>query len=416
MTISMKPAEATPTPTAVCVTHTDEVIGEAKHVLLQNYKQQPIVLARGEGSYLWDAEGKRYLDLIAGIATCALGHCHPAVTAAVKKQLDTLWHVSNVFYSEPQIQLAARLTKASGLPGARAFFCNSGAEANEALIKLARRYQHVVKGNAERSDIITFEGGFHGRTLATVTATAQPRYQAGFEPLPGGFKYAPMGDLEAVKKLVGPTTAAILVEPIQGEGGVKPAPEGFLQALRALCDQNGLLLLIDEVQTGIGRTGKPFAFQHLGLMPDAFSLAKSLGNGLPIGAMVCTDEASKALPAATHGSTFGGNLIACAAAIATWDLATSPAQLEETAAKGEHLRSLALAIKARHPGRVIDVRGQGLLFGIEVDQGAADVLARCRANGLLANLAGEKTLRFAPSYLVTREQLAEGLAIFEASL
>ncbi len=414
MTISMKPAEATPT--AVCVTHTDEVIGEAKHVLLQNYKQQPIVLARGEGSYLWDAEGKRYLDLIAGIATCALGHCHPAVTAAVKKQLDTLWHVSNVFYSEPQIQLAARLTKASGLPGARAFFCNSGAEANEALIKLARRYQHVVKGNAERSDIITFEGGFHGRTLATVTATAQPKYQAGFEPLPGGFKYAPMGDLEAVKKLVGPTTAAILVEPIQGEGGVKPAPEGFLKALRALCDANGVLLLIDEVQTGIGRTGKPFAFQHDGLVPDAFSLAKSLGNGLPIGAMVCSDETSKALVPATHGSTFGGNLIACAAAIATWDLATSPAQLADTAAKGEHLRSLALAIKARHPGRVVEVRGQGLLFGIEVDQGAADVLARCRANGLLANLAGEKTIRFAPSYLITREQLGEGLAIFEASL
>jgi len=414
MTLSMKPAESAPA--AAVTTHTDEVIGQAKQVLLQNYKQQPIVLARGEGSYLWDAEGKRYLDLIAGIATCALGHCHPAVTAAVKKQLDTLWHVSNVFYSEPQIQLAARLTQASGLPGARAFFCNSGAEANEALIKLARRYQHVVKGNAERSEIITFEGGFHGRTLATVTATAQPKYQAGFEPLPGGFKYAPMGDLEAVKKLVGPTTAAILVEPIQGEGGVKPAPPGFLKALRALCDANGLLLLIDEVQTGIGRTGKPFAFQHEGLMPDAFSLAKSLGNGLPIGAMVCTDEASKALPSATHGSTFGGNLIACAAAIATWDIATAPATLAETIAKGEHLRSLALAIKARHPGRVIDVRGQGLLFGIEVDQGAADVLARCRAKGLLANLAGEKTIRFAPSYLVTREQLGEGLAIFEASL
>ncbi|MDP3155321.1 MAG: aspartate aminotransferase family protein [Archangium sp.] len=397
-------------------THTTEVIDQAKHVLLQNYKQQPIVLARGEGSYLWDTDGRRYLDLIAGIATCALGHCHPGVIEAVKKQLDTLWHVSNVFYSEPQIQLAARLTQASGLPGARAFFCNSGAEANEALIKLARRYQHVVKGNAERSEVITFVGGFHGRTLATVTATAQPKYQAGFEPLPGGFKYAPMGDLEAVKQLVGPTTAAILVEPIQGEGGVKPAPAGFLRALRELCDQHGLLLMIDEVQTGIGRTGKPFAFQHDGIVPDAFSLAKSLGNGLPIGAMVCTDEAGKALPAATHGSTFGGNLVACAAAIATWDIATSAATMAETTAKGEHLRTLALAMKARHPTRIVDVRGKGMLFGIELDTGAADVLARCRAQGLLANLAGEKTIRFAPSYLVTREQLGEGLAIFEASL
>lgn len=413
--MTMKPADAS-TSSAPAATHTDEVIAQAKQVLLQNYKQQPIVLARGEGSYLWDAEGRRYLDLIAGIATCALGHCHPGVTAAVKKQLDTLWHVSNVFYSEPQIQLAARLTKASGLPGARAFFCNSGAEANEALIKLARRWQHVVKGNTERSELITFEGGFHGRTLATVTATAQPKYQVGFEPLPQGFRYAQMGDLEGVKKLVGPTTAAILVEPIQGEGGVKPAPAGFLKALRELCNAHGLLLLIDEVQTGIGRTGKPFAFQHEGVVPDAFSLAKSLGNGLPIGAMVCSDEAGKALPSATHGSTFGGNLVACAAAIATWDIACDPATLLETVAKGEHLRALALAIKARHPQRVIDVRGRGLLFGIELDQAAADVLARCRGNGLLANLAGEKTIRFAPSYLVTREQLAEGLAIFEASL
>lgn len=412
----MQTASAAPVPAAAAPTHTDEVMGLAKQVLLQNYKQQPVVLARGEGSYVWDAEGRRYLDLIAGIATCALGHCHPAVVAAARKQLDTLWHVSNVFYSEPQIQLAARLTKASGLPGARAFFCNSGAEANEALIKLARRYQHEVKGNKERSEIITFEGGFHGRTLATVTATAQPKYHAGFEPLPAGFRYAKMGDLEGVKALVGANTAAILVEPIQGEGGVRPAPDGFLEALRKLCDANGALLLIDEVQTGIGRTGKPFAFQHTGVTPDAFSLAKSLGNGLPIGAMVCSDEVGKALPPATHGSTFGGNLVACAAAIATWDIATDPATLKETEAKGEFVRAAALALKARHPGRVTDVRGRGMLFGIEVDQGAADVLARCRANGLLANLAGERTIRFAPSYLVTREQLSEGLAIFEASL
>lgn len=398
------------------MSHTDDVISQAKEVLLQNYKQQPIVLARGEGSYVWDAEGRRYLDLIAGIATCALGHCNPTVVAAAKKQLDTLWHASNVFYTEPQIQLAARLTKASGLPGARAFFCNSGAEANEALIKLARRYQHEVKGNKERSDLITFEGGFHGRTLATVTATAQPKYQAGFEPLPQGFRYAQLGDLEGVKKLVGPTTAGILVEPIQGEGGVRPAPAGFLKALRELCDANGLLLLIDEVQTGVGRTGKPFAFQHHGVVPDAFSLAKSLGNGLPIGAMVCSDEAGKALPSATHGSTFGGNPVAAAAAIATWDLATSSEMLTEITAKGEYLRGLALELKARKPERVKDVRGAGMLWGIELDGGAADVLARCRANGLLANLAGEKTVRFAPSYLTTKEQLAEGLALFERSL
>ncbi|PZR10174.1 MAG: aspartate aminotransferase family protein [Archangium gephyra] len=398
------------------MSHTETVISQAKDFLLQNYKQQPIVLARGEGSYVWDAEGRRYLDLIAGIATCALGHCNPAVTTAAKKQLDTLWHTSNVFYTEPQIQLAARLTKASGLPGARAFFCNSGAEANEALIKLARRYQHEIKGNKDRSDIITFEGGFHGRTLATVTATAQPKYQAGFEPLPQGFTYAQLGDLEGVKKLVGPTTAAILVEPIQGEGGVRPAPAGFLKALRELCDANDVLLLIDEVQTGIGRTGKPFAFQHEGIVPDAFSLAKSLGNGLPIGAMVCSDAVSKALTSGTHGSTFGGNLVAAAAAVATWDIATTPEMLAEIAAKGEYLRELATGLQRRKPERVKAIRGKGMLFGIEVDTGAAEVLTRCRENGLLANLAGEKTIRFAPSYLISREQLADGIALLEKSL
>jgi acetylornithine/N-succinyldiaminopimelate aminotransferase len=403
-------------PATTASTRTEQVIARAKDVLLQNYRQQPLVLTRGEGAYVWDAEGRRYLDLIAGIATCALGHCHPAVVAAAKAQLDTLWHVSNVFYSEPQIALAERLTKASGLPVARAFFCNSGAEANEALIKLARRAQREVMGHPERFEIITFEGGFHGRTLATVTATAQPKYQAGFEPLPTGFVYAPYGDLDAVKARIGPNTAAILVEPIQGEGGVRPAPAGFLAGLRALCDRHGLLLLVDEVQTGIGRTGKPFAFQHDGIVPDAFSLAKSLGNGLPIGAMVCSDAVGKALPPGTHGSTFGGNLVAAAAANATWDLATAPETLRENEAKGEYLRQLGEALKARRPERVKDVRGRGLLFGVEVDGGAADVQARCRANGLLVNLAGEKTIRFAPAYVTTREQLAEGLAILERSL
>jgi acetylornithine/N-succinyldiaminopimelate aminotransferase len=398
------------------MSRTDELVHEAKEVLLQNYKQPPMVLVRGQGSELWDAEGKRYLDLIAGIATCCLGHCHPGVTAAAKKQLDSLWHASNVFYTEPAIHLAQRLTEGSGLPGARAFFCNSGAEANEALIKLARRYAHEIKGEKDRSEIITFEGGFHGRTLATVTATAQPKYHAGFEPLPQGFIYAKLGDLEGVKKLVSNKTAAILVEPIQGEGGVKPAPAGFLKALRELCTANGALLMIDEVQTGTGRTGKLFGHQHDGIVPDAFSLAKSLGNGLPIGAMICTGETAKALPSGTHGSTFGGNPVACAAAIATWDLATSPAQLNDTTEKGEYFASLALEIQKRNPQRIKDVRGRGMLWGIEVEGPAADVQARCRDNGLLVNTAGEKTVRFAPSYLVTREQLAEGLAIFERSL
>ncbi len=390
-------------------------IDSAKQHLLQNYKQQPVVLERGSGVTVYDAEGKSYLDLIGGIATCALGHCHPEVVAAAKAQLDLLWHVSNVFYSEPQIRLAERLTKASGLDDARAFFCNSGAEANEALIKLARRYQKE-KGHPERFETLCFQSSFHGRTLATVTATGQPKYHHGFEPLPAGFVHVPYGEIEAVKAAITENTGSILVEPIQGEGGVRSAPPGFLRALRALCDERGLLLLVDEVQTGIGRTGKPFAFQHDGILPDAFSLAKSLGNGLPIGAMVCSGEVGKALPSGSHGSTFGGNPVAAAAACATWDIACSKAMLEAVTAKGQLAQTLLLQVQSRNPSLVKAVRGRGMLFGAEVEGAAADVVARCRSHGLLVNVAGDKTVRFAPAYIVTEAQLTEGIALFERSL
>ena len=245
----MTTAKNDPNPSApgTSGSHNEEWIQKAKAHLLQNYKQQPIVLERGQGTRVWDADGREYLDLLGGIATCALGHCHPEVVAAVKAQLDKLWHVSNVFYSEPQIELAAQLTVLSGLP--RAFFCNSGAEANEALLKLARKAMKD-RGHPERFEVLTFENSFHGRTLATVTATGQPKYQKGFEPLPPGFKHVPYGDLEAVRKAVGPQTAAILVEPIQGEGGVRSAPAGFLKALRTLCDEQGLLLMVDEPAGG----------------------------------------------------------------------------------------------------------------------------------------------------------------------
>ncbi len=296
-----------------------------------------------------------------------------------------------------------------------AFFCNSGAEANEALIKLARRAQ-VDRGFKDKYELLTFESSFHGRTLATLTATAQPKYQAGFEPLPQGFRHAPYGDLEAVRKAIGPHTGAILVEPIQGEGGVRVAPPGFLKGLRAICDEKGLLLMIDEVQTGFGRTGKTYAFQHEGIIPDAFSLAKSLGNGLPIGAMVCTDEAAKALPSGTHGSTFGGNLVAAAAANVAFDLACSDEAMAETTRKSARLFELARALQARHPTKIKDVRGKGLLMGLEIEGGAADVVARCRTNGLLVNMAGEKTARFAPAFVATDAQLVEGLSLFEKSL
>lgn len=381
--------------------------------LLQNYKQQPIVLERGLGTRVWDADGREYLDLLGGIATLPFGHCHPEITAAVKAQLDKLWHVSNVFYSEPQIALAEKLLAASGLD--RVFFCNSGAEANEALIKLARKVQKD-RGQVQRVEFVCFERSFHGRTLATVTATGQPKYQKGFEPLPPGFLHVPYGDLEAVRLAVGPRTAAIFVEPIQGEGGVRLAPEGFLQALRRLCDQLGALLLVDEVQTGLGRTGRMFAFQHAGIRPDAFSLAKGLGNGLPIGAMVCTEETGKALQPGTHGSTFGGNPVTAAAALATVTLASEPALLASNRAKGEHFLAQLKELKAELPDQVVEARGQGLLLGVELAVDAGPVVARMREQGVLCNLAGERTVRFAPSYLVTVEDMDRGVLALRRAL
>lgn len=392
---------------------TDEIIQRARTYLLQNYRTQPVVIDRGQGTVVWDVEGKRYLDLLGGIATCALGHCHPEVVAAVKAQADKLWHVSNVFYTRPQIDLAEMLTKAAGLE--RAFFCNSGAEANEALLKLARKVQKD-RGAPERFEVISFENSFHGRTLATVTATGQTKYQKGFEPLPPGFLHVPYGDLEAVRKAVSPKTAAILVEPIQGEGGVRPAPDGYLRALRALCDEHGLLLLVDEIQTGMGRTGKLFGFQHEGIRPDAISMAKALGNGIPIGAMLCREELGKSLSPGTHGSTFGGNLLAVEAAKVAVRLIADPKMLQSVAEKGEHLMSGARTLMERRPGRLTAVRGRGLLVGVEVQEEASAVVARCREGGLLLNTAGEKTVRFAPPFTVTKEELDEGLKIFERAL
>lgn len=389
------------------------VMERARAVLLANYKQQPIVLERGEGTRVWDADGNAYLDLLGGIATLPFGHCHPEITAAAKAQLDRLWHTSNVFYTEPQVTLAELLTSLSGLD--RAFFCNSGAEANEALLKLARKAQHA-RGQPGRFEFVCFETSFHGRTLATVTATGQPKYQKGFEPLLPGVVHVPYGDLEAVRAVVGPRTAAILVEPIQGEGGVRGAPEGFLRALRALADASGVLLLVDEVQTGVGRTGKMFAFQHEGIRPDAFSLAKGLANGLPIGAMVCTEEAGRALVPGSHGSTFGGNPVAAAAAVATVRLASDPRVLSANLQKGGHFVSGGRAMQARNPGLVKDVRGRGLLLGIEMSYDAAPVVTRCRERGMLCNLAGERTVRFAPPYLVTLDELDEGLRILEEAV
>ena len=389
-------------------THNDELKERASKVLLGNYKQAPYAIVRGEGSELFDADGKRFLDMFGGIATVSLGHNHPRVVAALEKQAHLLWHISNGYYIEPQIQLAERLTRASGLQ--RAFFCNSGGEANEAALKLARRYFHEVK-HEDRYEIICFENSFHGRTLATTAATGQTKYQKGYEPLPEGFKHVPFGDLAAVEKAIGPKTAAIWVEPIQGEGGVKVPQKGFLSGLRKLCDKHGLLLLLDEVQTGMGRTGRWFGFQHDDARPDVMTLAKAIGNGIPLGAMLCTDEAAKALTPGAHGSTFGGNPLATAVGVAVFDTMEQEKLVERCAELGPKLQ--AMLRKHLEPLRdvVKEVRGQGLLIGVELAIESAPVVQRAREQGVLFNAGAEKVVRIAPAFTITEAQLEEACKV-----
>jgi acetylornithine/N-succinyldiaminopimelate aminotransferase len=386
------------------MTRNEELKERASKVLLGNYKQAPYAIVRGQGCELFDADGKRFLDMFGGIATVALGHCHPAVVAALEKQAHLLWHISNGYFIEPQIQLAERLTRASGL--ARAFFCNSGGEANEAALKLARRYFHEVK-QQDRFEIICFANSFHGRTLATTAATGQPKYQKGYQPLPAGFVHVPFGDLAAVEKAIGPKTAAIWAEPIQGEGGVIVPPRGFLEQLRALCDKHGLLLMLDEIQTGMGRTGKWFAFQHEGVRPDVLTLAKAIGNGIPLGAMLCTDEAAKALVPGAHGSTFGGNPLATAVGVAVFDTLEQEKLVERCAALGEKLQARLRHHLAPLGAAVKEIRGQGLLVGVELTLDAAKVVGRARELGVLFNAGAEKVVRIAPAFVLSDAQLEQ---------
>ena len=395
------------------MTHNEALIARGNRALLHNYRRQPLVIERGEGAYVWDADGRRYLDLICGIATVALGHSHPDVVRAAHAQLGRVWHTGNGVWTQPQIELAEKLTRLSGLE--RAFFCNSGAEANEALFKLARKY-HKDRGDGARVEILAFHHSFHGRTLATLTATGQPKYQKGFEPLPPGFVHATYGDLEAVRAAVGPRTAAIIVEPVQGEGGIQPAPEGFLPGLRRIADEIGALLLVDEIQTGMGRTGRMFGFEWDGIRPDAISMAKAIANGLPLGAMLCREELDATLTPGSHGSTFGGNLVACAAANAAIEIIAEPRTLENVRQLGAYLLGRLREVKERNSDKVVAVRGKGLLVGVEVSADASGILNRCRERGLLLNLAGEKTLRFAPPFIVSREQLDEGAAALEDAI
>jgi acetylornithine/N-succinyldiaminopimelate aminotransferase len=391
-----------------------EAVELGQRVLTPNYRQQPIELVRGLGVHVWDAEGRRYLDMLGGIATCALGHCHPEVVAALKRQADLLWHVSNVFYSEPSLRLAEQITRVSF--GKRVFFCNSGAEANEAALKLARRF-HFSQQRPERVEIISAEGSFHGRTLGALAATAQPKYHEGIGPLPPGFHAIPYGDADALRAAIGPHTAAVILEAIQGEGGVRVAPKGYLAQVRRLCDDAGILWIADEVQTGMGRTGHWWAHEAEGVTPDIMTVAKALGNGIPLGAMVATERVGTALVPGTHASTFGGNPLACASALAVFKVIERDGLLEAARVGGDYLNSRLNHLKMRSAAAEIEeIRGRGLLVGVALNQPAAPVVTRCRELGLLVNSAGDKVVRFAPALTVQPAELDEAVDLFGRAL
>lgn len=390
---------------------TEEIKSLNDQYVINTYGARKLALTRGEGVRLWDADGKEYLDCFSGIAVCNLGHCHPAVTQAICDQAAKLVHVSNLYYIEPQVQLAELL---SSLCFARKwFFCNGGAEANEAAIKLARRYW-VQKGTP-KPFIVTAEQSFHGRTLATITATGQPKYQKGFEPLPQGFKYVPFNDLAALEAAITPDVGAVLIEPIQGEGGVRMPELGYLQAVRKLCTEKNVLLIFDEVQTGLGRTGVLFAHQDYGITPDIMTLAKGLANGVPIGAMGCTDEAASGFEPGMHACTFGGNPLSTAASLATIRALTEPGFISNAAQVGVYFFHLLDKLAAEH-ATIVNVRGKGLMVGVEFKDAVAPLIGKLLDAGIICGPAGPNVLRFLPPLIITKEQVEQVVSKLAACL
>jgi len=377
-----------------------------------NYGRAPIVLVRGDGMRVWDSDGREYLDFGAGLAVTALGHCHPRVTGAIREAAATLLHVSNLYHSAPQIHLAKLLCEHSFAD--RVFFSNSGAEANEAAFKLARKYAKE-RFASDRVDIIATRNSFHGRTLAAVTATGQEKYQHGFEPLVPGFKHVPYNDLRALERAIDSRTAAVLVEPIQGEGGVRVPDDDYLPGLRKLCDAAGALLILDEIQTGVGRTGRLWAYEHAGIEPDIMTLAKALANGVPIGATLAREEVAAVLTPGTHGSTFGGTPFVTAVALAAFTTVLADRIPERAARMGRELMEGLRAIQSRQP-IVREVRGKGLLIGMDLTVPAGPIVDRCRDAGLLVLSAGEKVLRLAPPLIVESRDAARALEIIERAL
>lgn len=381
--------------------------------VMHTFNRQPVVFVRGQGMKVWDIHGKEYLDFLAGIAVNGLGHSHPKLAAAISEQAGRLMHVSNLYYVPQQGLLAKRLVELSGM--GKVFFCNSGAEANEAAIKLTRKWSKVNLGS-ERYEIITAEGSFHGRTLATVTATAQPKYHKGFEPMMPGFKYVPFNDLEALRAAISEKTCAVMLEPIQGESGVRPSSPEYLAGVRELCDEYGLLLILDEVQTGLGRTGKWFAHEHYGIKPDVMTLAKTLGGGFPIGACLATDKVASVFQPGDHAATFGGNPLACTAALAFLSIVDEERLVQNAAEVGAYFNAKLEAMKDARQD-IVDVRGKGLMVAIELRRVDAPLVAlNCLRNGLIVNPIGQSTIRFLPPLIVQKEDVNNAVSILDAVL
>ncbi len=380
-----------------------KLLDDSHKYLMNTYNRSSIDLRKGRGMKVWSSDGKEYLDFIGGIAVNCLGHCHPKVVIALQKQAQRLLHVSNLYYIEPQIKLAKLLIKHSCAD--KVFFCNSGAEANEAAIKLARKYakDHT---SPDKFEIITTYGSFHGRTLAALSATGQEKYQKGFDPLVPGFKHIPFNDIETLKNSVAKHTCAVMLEPIQGEGGIKMPEEGYLKDVRKLCDENELLLIFDEVQTGMGRTGKLFAYEHFGIEPDIISLAKGLGGGVAIGALLAKDMVAAAFKPGSHASTFGGNPLACSAAIATLETLLEDGFILDNCKRiGKYFMEKLEGLKRDFPSLIVEIRGLGLMLGLEITTACGSIVDSCADLGVLVNCAGSNVLRFTPPLIISKREI-----------
>ena len=380
---------------------TAEIMAQADQVIAKTYKRFPIVISNGNGCTLYDTDGRSYTDFVAGIAVCNLGHSHAKLSEALFSQAQKLWHVSNLYYTKPQVELAGWLVAKSFAD--RAFFCNSGAEANEAAIKLARKF-FKDRGENQRFRIITMEQSFHGRTMATLSATGQEKIKKGFAPILEGFDFVPFDDVEALRAKIGPEHCAVLIEPIQGEGGVRCPASDYFKTIRQICDESGALLIFDEIQTGMGRTGKLFAYEHFDVKPDIMTLAKALANGLPIGAMLAKEEVAAAFGPGAHATTFGGTPIVTAAALEVCKTFVAENVVDQARETGAYFRGKLLDLKERHPA-IVDVRGQGLLLGMKLNMNGETLVTRCMQKGFLINCIQENILRFIPPLIIKKEEI-----------